>query len=26
MTVKRSAAFTNYVRDIQEIFHGFGVL
>src|SRR5262245_1153847 len=24
--VKRSAAFTGYVREIQEVFHGFGIL
>lgn len=24
--VKRSAAFTEYVREIQEVFHGFGIL
>jgi NitT/TauT family transport system ATP-binding protein len=25
-TVKRSAAFADYIREIQEVFHGFGIL
>ena len=26
LDVKRSSAFADYVREIQEVFHGFGIL
>ena len=26
LTVKKSQAFTNYMAEIQEVFHGYGVI